>query len=168
MILLRRRLHGRVRLTNHDRWFLIQLYRWFPSILTGLIGSTRRESVDHMVVMGEMHLRWILNSYAHYYNGLRTHRSLNKNAPLSRSVQRTVSFVHAPSLADFITITRPSFRYTQVPLQLLVDGVGATLHAQAPRQRSEFTDFHSGVLRRRFRPGVGRDRAGGPWGRRSR
>src|SRR6202051_4718500 len=30
---LRRRLHGRVRLTNHDRWFLIQLYRWFPSIL---------------------------------------------------------------------------------------------------------------------------------------
>jgi hypothetical protein len=30
---LRRRLHGRVRLANHDRWFLIQLYRWFPSIL---------------------------------------------------------------------------------------------------------------------------------------
>ena len=30
---LRRRLHGRARLTNHDRWFLIQLYRWFPSIL---------------------------------------------------------------------------------------------------------------------------------------
>jgi hypothetical protein len=30
---LRRRLHGRVRLTNQDRWFLIRLYRWFPSIL---------------------------------------------------------------------------------------------------------------------------------------
>src|SRR6202140_5360967 len=30
---LRCRLHGRVRLTNHDRWFFIQLYRWFPSIL---------------------------------------------------------------------------------------------------------------------------------------
>src|ERR1700721_1663801 len=30
---LRRRLHGRVRLTNRDRWFFIQLYRWFPSIL---------------------------------------------------------------------------------------------------------------------------------------
>src|SRR4030088_1141848 len=30
---LRGRLHGRVRLTNNDRWFLIQLYRWFPSIL---------------------------------------------------------------------------------------------------------------------------------------
>src|SRR5258706_9576798 len=33
LIVLRRSLHGRVRLTNHDRWFFIQLYRWFPSIL---------------------------------------------------------------------------------------------------------------------------------------
>src|SRR5271163_928565 len=30
---VRRRLPGRVRLTNHDRWFFIQLYRWFPAIL---------------------------------------------------------------------------------------------------------------------------------------
>ncbi len=30
LIVLRRRLQGRVRLTNHDRWFFIQLYRWFP------------------------------------------------------------------------------------------------------------------------------------------
>jgi hypothetical protein len=33
LIVLRRKLHGLVRLTNNDRWFLIQLYRWFPSIL---------------------------------------------------------------------------------------------------------------------------------------
>src|SRR5262249_21563906 len=33
LIVLRRRLHGRVRLTNNDRWFFIQPYRWFPSIL---------------------------------------------------------------------------------------------------------------------------------------
>jgi hypothetical protein len=33
LIILRRRLHSRVGLTNHDRWFFIQLYRWFPSIL---------------------------------------------------------------------------------------------------------------------------------------
>ena len=33
LLVLRRRLHGRVRLTNNDRWFFIQLYRWFPSIL---------------------------------------------------------------------------------------------------------------------------------------
>src|SRR5580700_4411600 len=33
LIVLRRGLHGRVRLTNNDRWFFIQLYHWFPSIL---------------------------------------------------------------------------------------------------------------------------------------
>jgi hypothetical protein len=33
LIVLRRKVQGRVRLTNNDRWFLIQLYRWFPSIL---------------------------------------------------------------------------------------------------------------------------------------
>jgi hypothetical protein len=42
-----------------------------------------------MIVLGEAHLRRILKSYARYYNGVRTHRSLNKDAPVSRSVQRT-------------------------------------------------------------------------------
>src|ERR1700730_17248374 len=36
LIVLRRTLRGRVRFTNHDRWFFVQLYRWFPSILTVL------------------------------------------------------------------------------------------------------------------------------------
>jgi hypothetical protein len=33
LIVLRRKIRGRVRLTNNDRWFFIELYRWFPSIL---------------------------------------------------------------------------------------------------------------------------------------
>jgi|SRR5215216_4288309 hypothetical protein len=36
LIVLRRNMQGRVRLTNSDRWFFIQLYRWFPSILNVL------------------------------------------------------------------------------------------------------------------------------------
>src|SRR5674476_1114227 len=36
LIVLRRKVPGRVRLTNNDRWFFIQLYRWFPSILKAL------------------------------------------------------------------------------------------------------------------------------------
>jgi type II secretory pathway pseudopilin PulG len=36
LMVLRRRLRGRVRITNHDRWFFVQLYRWFPSILSVL------------------------------------------------------------------------------------------------------------------------------------
>ena len=58
-------------------------------VVERLIGSIRRESVYHMIVLGEAHLRRILKSYARYYNGVRTHRSLNKDAPVSRSVQRT-------------------------------------------------------------------------------
>jgi hypothetical protein len=37
LIVLRRKVQGRVQLTNHDRWFFIQLYRWFPSILHVII-----------------------------------------------------------------------------------------------------------------------------------
>src|ERR1700757_4332148 len=36
LMVLRRRLQGHIRLANHDRWFFIQMYRWFPSILTVL------------------------------------------------------------------------------------------------------------------------------------
>jgi hypothetical protein len=39
--------------------------------------------------LGEAHLRRILNSYADYYNSVRTHRSLDKDAPVSRPVQRS-------------------------------------------------------------------------------
>jgi len=47
VIVLRRRLQGRVRLTNHDRWFFVQLYRWFPSILPVL-----------MIIRPETLVRW--------------------------------------------------------------------------------------------------------------
>jgi hypothetical protein len=40
-------------------------------------------------LLGEMHLRRVLKSYADYYNGVRTHRSLNEDAPVSLPVQRT-------------------------------------------------------------------------------
>jgi transposase InsO family protein len=62
---------------------------WQNGVAERLVGSIRRESVDHMIVLGEAHLRRILKSYARYYNGVRTHRSLNKDAPVSRPVQRT-------------------------------------------------------------------------------
>jgi len=62
---------------------------WQNGFAERLIGSIRRECVDHFVVLGEAHLRRILRSYAHYYNDIRTHRSLDKDAPVSRPVQRT-------------------------------------------------------------------------------
>ena len=62
---------------------------WQNGFAERLIGSIRRECVDHIVVLGEAHLRRILRTYARYYNDIRTHWSLNKDAPVSRPVQRT-------------------------------------------------------------------------------
>src|SRR4029077_5587884 len=61
---------------------------WQNGFAERLIGSIRRECVDHIIVLGEMHLRRILKSYADYYNCVRTHRSLNKDAPVTRQIQR--------------------------------------------------------------------------------
>ena len=61
---------------------------WQNGFAERLIGSIRRECVDHFVVLGEAHLRRILQNYARYYNDIRTHRSLNKDAPAYRAVQR--------------------------------------------------------------------------------
>jgi transposase InsO family protein len=61
---------------------------WQNCFAERLIGSIRRECVEHLIVFGEQHLRRVLRSYALYYNDIRTHRSLNKDAPLSRPVQR--------------------------------------------------------------------------------
>jgi transposase InsO family protein len=62
---------------------------WQNGFAGRLIGSIRREYLDHIVVFGEARLRRILRSYACYYNDIRTHRSLDKDAPVSRRVQRT-------------------------------------------------------------------------------
>ena len=64
---------------------------WQNGFAERLIGSIRRECLDHVIVVGEAHLRRILQTYAGYYNEIRTHRSLDKDAPVSRSVQRTGS-----------------------------------------------------------------------------
>jgi transposase InsO family protein len=59
---------------------------WQNGVVERLIGSIRRECVDHIIVLGEAHLRRILKSYARYET--RTHLALDKDAPVSRPVQR--------------------------------------------------------------------------------
>src|SRR6202521_2461799 len=71
---------------------------WQNGYAERLIGSIRRECVDHMIVLGEAHLRRILSKYAAYYNELRTHRSLNKDAPMHRAIQRAGSIISMPVL----------------------------------------------------------------------
>jgi hypothetical protein len=61
---------------------------WQNGFAEWLIGSIRRECLDHLVVLGEAQLRRILRSYADYFNKIRTHRSLGKDAPCFRLVHR--------------------------------------------------------------------------------
>jgi hypothetical protein len=53
---------------------------------------------EHFIVLAEEHLRHILRAYARYYNEIRTHNSLNKDAPASRPVQRTGNIRSLPIL----------------------------------------------------------------------
>ena len=62
---------------------------WQNGFAERLIGSIRRECLDHIIIFGEAHLRRILKSYADYYNSVRTHRSLHKDAPISRPIHQT-------------------------------------------------------------------------------
>ncbi len=71
---------------------------WQNAFAERLIGSIRRECVDHMVVFGEAHLRRVLNSYARYYNESRIHRSLNKDAPFPRAIERLGVITSRPVL----------------------------------------------------------------------
>jgi putative transposase len=60
---------------------------WQNPYAERLIGSLRRECLDHVVVLGERHLRRVLVGYIAYYHGSRTHLSLAKDAPTPRRVQ---------------------------------------------------------------------------------
>jgi DNA recombination protein RmuC len=63
-----------------------------------LIGTIRRECLDHMIVFGEAHLRRILGKYAAYYNESRIHRSLDKDAPFHRAIERVGAITSQPVL----------------------------------------------------------------------
>jgi hypothetical protein len=63
-----------------------------------LIGSIRRECLDHFLVLGEAQLRRLLKTYAVYYNDLRTHLSLDKDAPNFRRPQRVGGILAVPIL----------------------------------------------------------------------
>jgi putative transposase len=61
---------------------------WQNPYVERLIGSIRRECLDHVIVLHEQHLRRLLTEYFRYYHHWRTHRALDMDCPLPRSVQR--------------------------------------------------------------------------------
>jgi putative transposase len=76
---------------------------WQNPYVERLIGSIRRECLDHVIVCGEAHLKRVLGSYFSYYHTTRTHRSLDDNAPWPRVIEppehgRVVAIPHVGGL----------------------------------------------------------------------
>ena len=71
---------------------------WQNGHVERLIGSIRRECLDHQAIFGEAHLRCVLQQYADYYNGIRTHLSLAKDAPHHRQPQVSGRITPTPIL----------------------------------------------------------------------
>jgi len=60
---------------------------WQNPYVERLIGSIRRECLDHIIVFNERHLRHVLSSYFQYHHRTRTHLSLDKDCPQPRPIQ---------------------------------------------------------------------------------
>jgi len=71
---------------------------WQNGHVERLIGLVRRECIDHLIVFNAEHLRRILAKYAAYYNEVRTHVSLGKDAPCTRPIERFGDIVAHPIL----------------------------------------------------------------------
>lgn len=72
---------------------------WQNPYVERLIGTLRRDCLDHVLIFGERHLRQVLTAYSLYYNEARTHLGLSKDAPLGRAVQRSGQITVTPVLS---------------------------------------------------------------------
>ena len=72
---------------------------WQNAYVERLIGTLRRDCLDHVLIFGEAHLRGVLTAYTSYYNEARTHLGLWKDTPLPRAVQRSGAIVAVPILS---------------------------------------------------------------------
>jgi len=64
---------------------------WQNCYVERVIGSIRRECLNHVIVLNDNHLRWLLKDYFRYYHKSRTHLSLSKDAPECRAIQSNKS-----------------------------------------------------------------------------
>jgi len=70
---------------------------WQNAYAERVIGSIRRDCLDHMIILSEHHLRRLLAEYVRYYNGSRTHMSLGGNSPIPRRAE-------PPSKGDVVAV----------------------------------------------------------------
>jgi transposase InsO family protein len=78
---------------------------WQNGCAERLIGSIRRDCLDNVIVLGERHLRHLLKSYQSYYNEVRTHFSLSKDAPVRVRSRLLATSSLSHSSEDYTTNT---------------------------------------------------------------
>jgi putative transposase len=78
---------GRVKAMGIKEVVIAPRSPWQSPFVQRLIGSIRRDCIEHVVVLGERHLRRVLRSYLAYYHEARCHMSLDGDAPGPREVQ---------------------------------------------------------------------------------
>jgi transposase InsO family protein len=99
---------ARVRAMGIRDWPISFRSPWQNGYLERLIGSIRHECTDHLIVFSEEHLRRILAKYSTYYNEVRVHISLGKDAPCTRPIERFGDIVAHPILGGL------QHRYAQI------------------------------------------------------
>lgn len=82
---------------------------WQNGYVERVIGSIRRECLDHVIVLNAAHLRRVLRAYADYYNNDRTHLGLEKDAPNFRPIEVDGRIVSRPILGGLHR------RYSRIP-----------------------------------------------------
>jgi Integrase core domain len=77
------------KISNIDIKEILTAYRspWQNGYAERVIGTIRRECLDHFIVLNDVHLRKILKEYFFYYNKFRTHLGLDKDSPINRPIE---------------------------------------------------------------------------------
>ena len=71
---------------------------WQNGYIERVIGSIKRECLDHIIVLNENHLISILDDYVSYYNKYRTHLGINKDSPEGRPIQSEGEIYKVPAV----------------------------------------------------------------------
>jgi hypothetical protein len=138
LIILRRRLHGRVGPTNHDRWFFIQLYRWFPSILNVLT-----------IIRPETLMRWHRAGFRRYWRWKSRRRggrppncqkrweaTVTCNGPSESVGPVSGAAPSSDNSAQPLRLRADHPRTTRLSRKVLVGGTGLAIGLDAEQQRA--------------------------------